>query len=375
MFRPQIQKTSTLFFIALFNLVLVFLAVKSETKIKKIGYDDKIIASELMEQLIFEINKNFRIEKSKLDLYNSGLIGLQNSPITTIQDNDSLMFKSKLLTTHPNFAAVVVEYFYDAEISSGDTIAVSMTGSFPGANLALLSVCETMNITPMIMSSAGSSAWGANRVDLSWPIIESYLFENNFLKNRSIVYSMGGDNDNGDNLSDKGIEILESSIPNNVNFINEFSLIDNISKKINFFDSKSSNYSMYVNIGGGASSLGNGLDKDSLQVGLINYLDIQDISLNEFKNSISYNFLTEKSIPMLNIKNIIKLVPQDYISDLMTGNMKVGGGSLFYKYDPYNPFVISVCLLLSIALIVSIGVYSHMQIKKRMETHEIDSVI
>lgn len=375
MFRPQIQKTSTLFFIALFNLVLVFLAVNSETKVKKIGYDDKIIASELMEQLIFEINKNFRIEKSKLDLYNSGLIGLQNSPITTIQDNDSLMFKSKLLTTHPNFAAVIVEYFYDAEISSGDTIAVSMTGSFPGANLALLSVCETMNITPMIMSSAGSSAWGANRVDLSWPIIESYLFDNNFLKNRSIVYSMGGDNDNGDNLSDKGIEILESSIPNNVNFINEFSLIDNISKKINFFDSKSSNYSMYVNIGGSASSLGNGLDKDSLQVGLINFLDIQDISLNEFKNSISYNFLTEKSIPMLNIKNIIKLVPQDYISDLMTGNMKVGGGSLFYKYDPYNPFVISVCLLLSIALIVSIGVYSHMQIKKRMETHEIDSVI
>ena len=186
---------------------------------------------------------------------------------------------------------------------------------------------------------------------------------------------MGGDNDNGDNLSDKGIEILESSIPNNVNFINEFSLIDNISKKINFFDSKSSNYSLYVNIGGGASSLGNGLDKDSLQVGLINFLDIQDISLNEFKNSISYNFLTEKSIPMLNIKNIIKLVPQDYISDLMTGNMKVGGGTLFYKYDPYNPIVISVCLLLSIALIVSIGVYSHMQIKKRMETHEIDSVI
>ena len=375
MFRHQIQKTSTLFFIALFNLVLVFLAVNSETKVKKIGYDDKIIASELMEQLIFEINKNFRIEKSKLDLYNSGLIGLQNSPITTIQDNDSLMFKSKLLTTHPNFAAVIVEYFYDAEISSGDTIAVSMTGSFPGANLALLSVCETMNITPMIMSSAGSSAWGANRVDLSWPIIESYLFDNNFLKNRSIVYSMGGDNDNGDNLSDKGIEILESSIPNNVNFINEFSLIDNISKKINFFDSKSSNYSLYVNIGGGASSLGNGLDKDSLQVGLINFLDIQDISLNEFKNSISYNFLTEKSIPMLNIKNIIKLVPQDYISDLMTGNMKVGGGTLFYKYDPYNPIVISVCLLLSIALIVSIGVYSHMQIKKRMETHEIDSVI
>ena len=51
-----------------------------------------------------------------------------------------------------------------------------------------------------------------------------------------------------DNLSDKGIEILESSIPNNVTFINEFSLIDNISQKINFFDSKSSNYSDNSNI-------------------------------------------------------------------------------------------------------------------------------
>ena len=61
--------------------------------------------------------------------------------------------------------------------------------------------------------------------------------------------------------------------------------------------------------------------------------------------------------------------------DLLNGDMVVGKGSLFYKYDSYNPVVILICLFLSIALIVSVGIFSHFQIKRRMETHEVDSVI
>ena len=375
MFRPQIQKTSTLFFIALFNVFMVFLAVKSETKIKRLGFDDKVQASKKMNEYLLALNKKIEFEKSEIDLYQTGLIGLNNSSITTIQDYDSSMVRSKLLTTHPNFAAMFVEFFYDAELNRGDTIAVSMTGSFPGANLALLSACETMGIVPVIMSSAGSSAWGANREEFSWPIIESFLLDEQIIKQKSISYSMGGDNDNGDNLSDKGVELLESVIPNNVIFINELSLLDNIELKLDLFKKSSSNYSIYVNIGGGASSLGPGNDKDTLQVGLINVLDIQDLEFDGFEESIAYNFLTEESIPMLNIKNIIKLMPENYKKDLLNGEMVIGKGPLFYKYDSYNPVVILICLFLSIALIVSVGIFSHFQIKRRMETHEVDSVI
>ena len=375
MFRPQIQKTSTLFFIALFNVFMVFLAVKSETKIKRLGFDDKVQASKKMNEYLLALNKKIEFEKSEIDLYQTGLIGLNNSSITTIQDYDSSMVRSKLLTTHPNFAAMFVEFFYDAELNRGDTIAVSMTGSFPGANLALLSACETMGIVPVIMSSAGSSAWGANREEFSWPIIESFLLDEQIIKQKSISYSMGGDNDNGDNLSDKGVELLESVIPNNVIFINELSLLDNIELKLDLFKKMSNNYSIYVNIGGGASSLGPGNDKDTLQVGLINMLDIEDLEFDGFEESIAHNFLTEESIPMLNIKNIIKLTPENYKKDLLNGDMVVGKGSLFYKYDSYNPVVILICLFLSIALIVSVGIFSHFQIKRRMETHEVDSVI
>ena len=186
MFRPQIQKTSTLFFIALFNICMVYLAVNSETKIKRLGFQDKVEASEKMQQCLSALNQYFPLKKSKLDIYNTGLIGVNNSSITTIQDYDSSMVKSKLLTTHPNFSAIFVDFFYEAEIQNGDTIAVSMTGSFPGANIALLSVCETMNITPIIISSAGSSSWGANREELSWPIIENFLHDQKILNKKSI---------------------------------------------------------------------------------------------------------------------------------------------------------------------------------------------
>ena len=97
-----------------------------------------------------------------------------------------------------------------------------------------------------------------------------------------VAYSMGGDNDNGDNLPDEGIEKIESIIPDNAIFVNNSTLRGNIKKKLSIFKQQSNNYNMYVNIGGGVSSLGMGEDKDTLKVGLINLLDIDDMELNEF---------------------------------------------------------------------------------------------
>tara|TARA_B110000438_G_C15794094_1_gene642078 strand:- start:304 stop:1449 length:1146 start_codon:yes stop_codon:yes gene_type:complete len=381
MFRPQIQKTSTLFFIAIFNLFMVYLSVNSTVQIKRLGFNDKISAANHMQKCIDNLNsKNSYISNS--DIYKTGLLGIQSSSITTIQDLDSSMLKSKLLTTHPNFAAFIVELLHEAELTKGDTVAVSMTGSFPGANLAFYSACQIMNIKPVVISSVGSSSWGANREDFSWPHIENYLYRSNLISNHSVAYSMGGDNDNADNLSDKGVEIIESVIPDYAMLVNNSSLSENIDHKLSIFNSFASEYSMYVNIGGGVSSLGPGKDKDTLKVGVINLLDINDMEFSEFKKSIAYQFLYhessedyQNSIPMLNIKKIIDLVPNGYKKEFFNGNMKIGKGNLFYKYNPYNPTVILIGLIMSLGLIITIGIYSHLQIKRRMETHEVDSII
>lgn len=381
MFRPQIQKTSTLFFIALFNLLMVYLSVNSTVKIKRLGFEDKIAAANHMNSCIDEL-KQLNPDLSEKDIYETGLLGIKTSEITTIQDIDNSMLKSKQLTTHPNFAAYIVELFHESELRDGDTIAVSMTGSFPGANIALFSACEVMNIKPIVISSVGSSSWGANRIDFSWPFIEQHLYDSKFIKNKSIAYSMGGDNDNGDNLPDEGIEKIESIIPDNAIFVNNSTLRGNIKKKLSIFEQQSNNYSMYVNVGGGVSSLGMGEDKDTLKVGLINLLDIDDMELNEFKKSVAYQFLNPKnsddyqnSIPMLNIKRITEFVPEDYKIKFFMGNMKIENGNLFYDYNRYNPVVILLGLFMSLVIIISIGFYSHLQIKRRMETHEVDSII
>ena len=385
MFRPQIQKTSTLLVIAIFNVMMVFLAVNSETKIKNNAFDEKIAATKNMHKCIDGIKKLRNKKITKNDIFKTGLIGEHSTSITTKFDtneenNKYKMLDSKIIVTHPNFAAFIVDLFNEAEVSQGDTIAVSMTGSFPGANIALLSVCEALDVVPVIISSVGSSSWGANVEDFTWPKVEKFLYDNKLINYKSIAYSIGGSNDNGDNLTDKGIENIEESIPDDVIFVNESTLSRNIQTKLSIFNSYSQNYSLYVNIGGGSSSLGGGAEKDTLKVGLLSYLDVEDVNSEDFKKSIAYNFLNPNtntySIPMINIKNIKQLLGDKYKLLLKDKHFsELYEGELFYSRNNYNINVILIGLLLSILLITSIGIYSHKQIKKRMETHEIDSII
>jgi len=78
---------------------------------------------------------------------------------------------------------------------------------------------------------------------------------------------------------------------------------------------------------------------------------------------------------MLNIKKITEFVPLTYKTNFFKGNLKMKNGSLFYDYIPYNPLVILLGLFMSLVIIISIGIFSHLQIKRRMETHEVDSII
>ena len=92
---------------------------------------------------------------------------------------------SKLTTLNPNFAAFIVELFTRSGLEpvnddSKDIpkIAVAFTGSMPGANLAVLSACESMGFEPVVITSLSSSNWGACKYDkFSWLDIEDELIE------------------------------------------------------------------------------------------------------------------------------------------------------------------------------------------------------
>ena len=111
---------------------------------------------------------------------------------------------------------------YGIKLKKNDTIAVMITGSMPGANIAVLSACKAMGIYPIIISSLGASQWGANQADFTWLDMEAILYKNDLIPSRSIAASIGGRNDMGRLLSPAGRKILTDNIvKHNVLQINE----------------------------------------------------------------------------------------------------------------------------------------------------------
>ena len=385
MFRPQIQRTRILFALAFVSLCLVYMVSNSKTYINNFNIDKKYLAVDIMVESINIIKKNKSISES--DIYKTGLIGDANSDITTIQYKDSLILQSKIATTNPNFSAFIIDLLEESNLEKGDSVAVSMTGSFPGANIAVLSACKALGLNPVIISSLGSSSWGANTINYSWLEIEKKLNDNDILNYQSIGCSIGGENDLGDNLSDDGIELIEEIIAeSDILFINESNLDKNISKKINLFD-EIMNYSAFINIGGNASSLGPGKGKGYIKGGIINpilkddsseiYFDNENSELfyKDFKKSISYHFL-DKNIPVINIKNINSLLKDYGVEYLLDSDAnKIKEGKLYYDIERFNVMTIWFALITSVVMSLIIGLYSHYEIRKKMKEDEVDSII
>ena len=379
MFKPEIQNNKVLIILALIGLASVYWVSNSYNLIEKDNLDEKIKAVRSMDEYIKRIKKTSDLEISEYDIYNTGLLGVKSSLITTIQDSDDKNYlDSKLACTHPNFAALIVHFFKESELEKGDTVAVSMTGSLPGANLAFLAACDAMEIYPVILSSIGSSAWGANRERLTWLDMESVLYNNNLIQFRSEGVSIGGENDSGENLTDEGIEIIEENIiSNDIMLINENTLSNTVQYKMDLFDNKLSidKYKAYINIGGGVSSIGYGTGKDTMKVGVIFPIELSDlVEENEgFSESIAYNFL-QNDIVFINIKSI-NLLANNWGLYPPSSSIEKFSGNLFYEKEQYNIKTIIIALLINIILITYIGIRSHRQIKRRMQNEEYDAIL
>jgi len=186
-FIPVIQKTSILITMALVSIVAFAVAFFSREVIISNTYDMKVNAAMQMEKAMAML-KNIHMEKGVfVDVENdpneTGLVGTQFSLITTDEGD----LDAKLTTLDPNFSAAMVELLTKAGLIRGDTIAVMLTGSMPGANMAMLIACDVLDIYPIVISSIGASQWGANDPDMTWIDMEKLLFDKDFIATRSIA--------------------------------------------------------------------------------------------------------------------------------------------------------------------------------------------
>ena len=215
MFRPQIQKTRVLFLLALLNMVMVYWAVNSYEQLPTFGYELKNESVEIMEKGINSLREVFISEAINNGVdslsFGSFLVGSKNSIIKTTQGSRD----SKLSTLNPDFAAMVTEMLIELEMDSSNHIAVSYTGSYPGANVAVLSALEALKIEASIISSCGSSEYGATNPEMTWIDMENHLVSKGIIFNHSELASIGGGFDIGTQLSAYGKKVCEAAIYSN----------------------------------------------------------------------------------------------------------------------------------------------------------------
>tara|TARA_B100000953_G_scaffold3997_1_gene3515 strand:+ start:176 stop:1306 length:1131 start_codon:yes stop_codon:yes gene_type:complete len=371
-FKPVIQETRTLVLLAFISIAAYSIAYFSRKEFVSTTYEIKIKAATMMQESM-NMLKNLRMEKGVFidqenDPNETGLVGSQFSLITTDEGD----LDAKLTTLDPNFAAAMVELLDRADLVRKDSIAVMLTGSMPGANMAMLIACKAMGIHPIIISSIGASQWGANDPEMTWLDMERILFNNGYISARSIAASIGGRNDQGRLLSPRGRELIRNNIDKSrSHLISGKGLEDNIDQRMQYFGNN--NYKAVVNIGGGVASLGTSFNLRLLQPGIVYRKDIENISRGDGIDGAVVRF-SKQNIPLIHILNIQKLTDELGMEYAPIPLPEIGEGRLYAieKYD-LNMTILSL-LIVSISVVIT-GWKSKQQIKEIMTNHDPESII
>jgi poly-gamma-glutamate system protein len=133
--------------------------------------------------------------ETELDLNLTGLIGPEWTALTTTLGT----LEAKRTVLDPNFAALMLRYFLEAGLRSGDVVAVGASGSFVGLTLATLCAAREMGLAAPTIASFGSSMYGATRPGFTIPDMMRILADASVIPYSLVAVSPGGDEDYGEN--------------------------------------------------------------------------------------------------------------------------------------------------------------------------------
>lgn len=350
----KLRAKSNLVLGLLFLIALLALIAVENGKIdkKQEWYEEKFEAAKLC-QLAANHLKQIRLEKGVFvdavnDPNQTALIGQEYTLITT----DRGEIEAKLSSTNPNFAAVIVQMLKDAGLRQNDYVAVAFTGSFPGLNLAVISALEVLKLNPIIITSVGSSNFGANDPYFTWLDMEDVLCKSNVFQSKSVAASIGGGLDIGRGMSPEGRNlILEAIERNNVELIYEKHIEGSIAKRLELYSKHSGGLPIkaYINVGGGIASLGSPVNGKLIPAGLTQYLPMRN-----FPTQGVIIEMGRKKIPVIHLLNISKLLADYGLPESPVPMPDPGDGGIFTQ-KMYN--VTTTAIATSILVVVIILIY------------------
>lgn len=345
-------------FLAVFLFLLCSLWILEQTKMpaKKENWEVMLDASERMEAAITAIhdekrNRGYKI--SPLDDPNkTGIIGEPYTEITTTLGS----LEAKRSTANPNTAAMVVDMLTQCGAKKGDTVAVNLSSSFPGINLAVLCALDAMDLKGIIINSVGASTYGANLPDFTYLDMEHFLVEHRYLSNRTAFFSLGGQDDIGKEMPQETKDAIVSRLSSyGYQFLYYEDLEENIAVRQSLYESGARPV-CFINAGGNLMSFGGGTEMVSASNGII----LPGKSPAKGQGLIPL-FLNE-GIPVIHLLNMKGLLPS-YGLPFDPSPLPAAGEGGVYETWRY-PLPLAVILLLAglLLLIWAAKKYPHRKI-------------
>lgn len=342
----------TLVGLTLFSILVFALAERTAQPERQSYFNTKLKAAKqalLAEEVIREQSRSLGIVIDREnDPYATGLIGQERTPITS----DRGVVTSKILATNPNFAAAFVDLLIKAGVGKNKVVACGMTGSLPGWNVAFYAACWAIGAKPLVITSVGSSDWGANLPNLTWLDMERILSERGIFPYRSAAASIGGGSDNGRGMSPEGRRlILEAVKRNGVELIQTSDLEASIAKRVEIFDRLAGNQGIaaYVNIGGGLASLGGSQNERLISAGLSKHLAAKNFPVRGVINRMA-----ERGLPVIHLLQVEKIAESYGLPSVVLPQApELGEGQLFFK-DKYS---ITSTVFLTVLLVIVLFVF------------------
>jgi poly-gamma-glutamate system protein len=207
------------------------------------------------------------LQPTDIDPNRTGLIGPDWSETTTTIGD----VQAKRTATNPEFAAAIARILLGLKPQPGAAVGIIASGSFPGANIAAISAVESLGLKPVIVSSLGSSMFGATDPDFGWLDMEAAIRSEGAWRARTAAVVLGGESATAESLSATGRGMLLRAARRNgyepivANDLAE--LKRSVLKLIN--DAAPEGLIAVINVGGSVLGIGTCLDAYGIPSGLI----------------------------------------------------------------------------------------------------------
>ncbi|MCR4408828.1 MAG: poly-gamma-glutamate system protein [Candidatus Saccharicenans sp.] len=302
------KKFITLVGLAVLSLVFLGLYLSLGQDINRCsGPDpDGIEASRLMseaEKIIFNCRKSRGIqpENNEFDPNQTGLVGLENSPLTTTLGN----LQAKRTATNPELAALLVHLLRKAGVRQGEVVSLGASASFPSLIVASYCAARALDLELLAIVSVGASQWGANHPEFSWLDMEDCLRQHGFTRHRLLAVAWGGEDDSGKEYPEEVRKrLLAVAQRLGLQFLPTGSLEDRVRQHLDLFLAAAGERKIkaFINIGGSSVNLGADSSVLELKPGLTRVGKIPPASRRGLIQEMA-----RRGIPVIHLLNIRKL--------------------------------------------------------------------